>query len=175
MREARRSLADIAQAKEAADRQAWRLAEKGPAMPPAKQRGAIYFVTAGNNVKIGFTQNSNVSRRMGYLQTGNPIELTLIRLIKPAWFMQEQWLHWYFERYHRHGEWFLFCDEMLSINPPIPINYSKYLLPHSPVDYSSAAESQTPVAHSGEALTKIMDRLRERTPSRAELLAKFRR
>lgn len=77
----------------------------------------VYFIRAGADglLKIGHTVN--VASRLKQLQAGCPAPLVLLRQIgggQPT----EAWLHVRFAQQRRHGEWFAFVNEMLTIEPP---------------------------------------------------------
>lgn len=77
----------------------------------------IYFLRAGDTefVKIGYADN--VAKRIAELQTGCPHELVLIRSLAGSQ-RDEGFFH---SRYHERrirGEWFLFCEDMLTAEAP---------------------------------------------------------
>ena len=79
---------------------------------------SIYFIQAGDDgpVKIGFA--TDVRARIKVIQTNSPEKLSLIRQIDgdvPV----ERWFHKQFNDRRLNGEWFSFCDEMLTILPPV--------------------------------------------------------
>lgn len=66
----------------------------------------IYFVTDGEYVKIGFSDdNDGVSQRVSALQTGNARRLSLIATI-PGGIEEESILHSVFRDLRVRGEWF---------------------------------------------------------------------
>lgn len=74
----------------------------------------IYFITDGNTVgssyvKIGYTE-SDVSRRLGDLQVGNPLRLGIAWEI-PGDRVLEKQLHRYFGIFRVSGEWFTCTKE----------------------------------------------------------------
>lgn len=77
----------------------------------------IYFAQAGvgGPVKIGFSEAPN-TRRSG-IQTGSATDVEFIRQI-PGGRTVEAWLHRKFKDQHIRGEWFEFCEEMLSVKVP---------------------------------------------------------
>lgn len=83
-------------------------------IPPLSPQGTIYFLRAEHIVKIGHTFGGG---RKTELQVGNPTELKVMRMI-PGSRKQEKWLHKQFAALHIRGEWFNFCEEMLTIVPP---------------------------------------------------------
>jgi hypothetical protein len=80
---------------------------------------AIYFASAvgTDRVKIGFAED-DVVRRVASLATGCPFPLRIVRLIADGTEPQERWLHRHFKSCRVHLEWFVFCDEMLTVEPP---------------------------------------------------------
>lgn len=78
---------------------------------------AVYFIQAGENgpVKIGFA--SAMDKRFNCLQVGHYEKLHLIRSIAGTE-LHERWLHHHFRERLIRGEWFSYCDEMLTVEPP---------------------------------------------------------
>ena len=68
----------------------------------------VYFIKAQNNTKIGVARN--VERRIKQIQNGNPYVLNLITCIKmpssKSAFDLERYLHAYYGKYRKSGEWF---------------------------------------------------------------------
>lgn len=78
----------------------------------------IYFLQAGYHIKIGYTSNTaTLARRIASLQIGQPHKLRILRTL-PTERWTEFWLHEYFAASRLNGEWFHFCEEMMTINPP---------------------------------------------------------
>jgi hypothetical protein len=75
------------------------------------RRGTIYFVRAGERVKIGFTQN--LKRRLSQLQTFFPYPLELLMSV-PGSLLMEQELHRVFSELNITREWFLPGPELLA-------------------------------------------------------------
>jgi hypothetical protein len=77
--------------------------------------GCVYFVSDGENIKIGHTYD--LPKRLTALQTGNPHALTVVGSVictDPA--EVESRLHMRFADRRVRGEWFrLSCDECLSV------------------------------------------------------------
>ena len=71
---------------------------------PEGSAGWTYFIQPkrGGLIKIGFT-SSEPRGRLAKLQTGSPVELQIIALLRGN---QEQDLHKKFAKLRRHGEWF---------------------------------------------------------------------
>lgn len=84
----------------------------------------IYFAKAGetNFVKIGYAVD--LARRVPTLQVGCPYRLEVIRSL-PGGLRTEAWLHEHFAKRRVRAEWFTFCEEMLTVEPPHPGTLSK--------------------------------------------------
>lgn len=79
---------------------------------PIWERGYVYFIRGSDKVKIGFTSDKPV-KRIKSLQTGSPVKLSLIGYIFDDNACQlETELHHNFEKYHSHGEWYFYSDEI---------------------------------------------------------------
>lgn len=82
-----------------------RAARAADGAPAASQiREWVYLIGYDDWVKIGFTSTS-VERRLGGLQTGIPVKLTLIHSM-PGSLALEAELHLRFAEYRAVGEWF---------------------------------------------------------------------
>ncbi len=78
----------------------------------------IYFLQLqgdDNPVKIGWT--SNLESRLRHLNPGHPSGVKVIRTLDGKRWV-ESWLHGAFANSRRHGEWFNFHPDMLTIEPP---------------------------------------------------------
>jgi hypothetical protein len=75
-----------------------------------------YVVRAGQTdaVKIGHAEN--VHARVGELQIANHEKLRILRIVRGN---VETEMHRHFAERRIHGEWFRFCEEMLTWLPPI--------------------------------------------------------
>ena len=71
----------------------------------------IYFITDGEYVKIGFTDQDDAENRLKALQVGNARKLTLIGTI-PGGLTEEATLHKVFAQLRANGEWF-------AVTPPV--------------------------------------------------------
>ncbi len=73
--------------------------------------GYVYFISDGSFCKIGVA--SNIKRRLGLLQTGNPNELVVIHSIysKCPYVLEEE-LHKKYRKYHIRGEWYDILDKL---------------------------------------------------------------
>ena len=76
----------------------------------------IYFLRAGCDgpVKIGYAKRSVEDRVAGF-QTGHYETLVVIRKT-PGSRLDEAKLHRYFANQRLRGEWFKFCEEMMTID-----------------------------------------------------------
>lgn len=72
----------------------------------------IYFVTDGENVKIGYT-NGNLAQRLSQIQTGNPKRLKVLGTMEGGK-QKERELHQQWSGARRSGEWFSLTDDMLK-------------------------------------------------------------
>lgn len=92
----------------------------------------VYFARAGSDglVKIGFAVT--VARRLKHLSAGCPTPLILLREA-PGTRQTEAWLHRHFAEARRHGEWFEFREEMLTVEPgeisPVASRAPKWAIP----------------------------------------------
>ncbi len=73
------------------------------------KRGDIYFVRAGENVKIGFTRN--LGQRLAQMQTFFPFALETL-LVMPGSLLTERGLHARFKGLRVTGEWFRYTAEI---------------------------------------------------------------
>lgn len=76
-----------------------------------KRVGLVYFLRAGDFVKIGYT--NNLDRRMTDLRTGMPLPIELIG-VRIASRLVEGELHRRFEHLRTFGEWFVGEAELLA-------------------------------------------------------------
>jgi hypothetical protein len=74
-----------------------------------RRPGVIYFMGAGDLVKIGFT--TDLKRRLTMVQVGCPTPITLIGTI-PGTPVVEKNLHRLFYKHRHHGEWFRLVPEI---------------------------------------------------------------
>lgn len=70
----------------------------------------IYFIQCMTRVKIGFTRH-DPNKRLKSLQTGNPHELKLLKVIKGDLGLETS-LHYKFRKHRINGEWFEFDDSI---------------------------------------------------------------
>jgi hypothetical protein len=87
-----------------------------PPRPPrtvnVKIGGCVYFVRAGEHVKIGHTAG-RVHKRLAQLQIGNPYRLELIGTMAGGP-QQERAMHRRFAHLRAHGEWFQAAPDLLA-------------------------------------------------------------
>ncbi|RAI42814.1 GIY-YIG nuclease family protein [Rhodoplanes roseus] len=89
---------------------------------PRYKRGLIYFISAGDLVKIGYTENVEV--RLKTIQKYSPTKLELIATFDDKTQMDEVRLHRQFDHCRAHGEWFRFTDEIreyIALNGPLSL------------------------------------------------------
>lgn len=83
--------------------------------------GFVYFIRAGDAIKIGFSQSPNA--RKNELQTGNPEKLQILAIV-PTSVLQEHEAHAQFDELRIRGEWFQATPELLQyiekMKPPPP-------------------------------------------------------
>ena len=56
------------------------------------------------------------------MQTANADRLVIARFIADAGYATERWFHRHFSEHHIGGEWFRFCETMLTVDPPTLID-----------------------------------------------------
>lgn len=79
------------------------LTYKAPSEVSKPNNGFVYFIKAGDLVKIG--HSVNIKKRLETLQVASPVTLTLIGTMEGNYHL-EQKLHLQFARYRVRGEWF---------------------------------------------------------------------
>lgn len=84
---------------------------EGPRYEPYVPTPGVYFVRAGNRIKIGMS--SDVPRRVKSLQTASSEPLQLLA-IKQGGRAEEKSLHDRFAHLRQHGEWFTAAPELLA-------------------------------------------------------------
>lgn len=77
----------------------------------------IYFISDGEYIKIGFTEDDDAEKRLNALQTGNARELRLIGVI-PGDKSVERILHNVLGSLRARGEWFRISDHVVSTEQP---------------------------------------------------------
>jgi hypothetical protein len=87
----------------------WAAAERSLKEEQRRQFGDLYFVAAGNAVKIGRT--TNFGTRLRHIQAHNHENVECLALLKgEGW--RERDLHRRFKDCHLRGEWFERCPEI---------------------------------------------------------------
>lgn len=87
----------------------WRAAGEAVERSRREKLGNLYFVTAGNAVKIGRTTNMDV--RLRHIQAHNHEEVKCVLFLKgEGW--RERDYHRKFKSRHIRGEWFERCAEI---------------------------------------------------------------
>lgn len=76
-----------------------------------KSNGRVYFVRAGEYVKIGFS--TDAKSRIDSLQTGQPYDLECLCLIRGSRSTESK-LHTRFAKSHVRGEWFSQSEELMQ-------------------------------------------------------------
>lgn len=77
----------------------------------------IYFIRSGIDGPVKIGQTRDVIQRLNNLQTAHHDTLNLIRVIDGTPDLEAR-LHQHFADYRLRGEWFRFCDEMLTVELP---------------------------------------------------------
>lgn len=80
---------------------------------------SLYFIRDEHDrVKIGVTRDQNAAPRLAYMQTGNADRLTVARFITGAGHSAELWFHDHYSDRRIIGEWFRWCETMLTLSLP---------------------------------------------------------
>jgi hypothetical protein len=82
-----------------------------------------YLIAAGDSGAVKIGRARNVSQRLSDLQTGNHEELWIIRI---CYGDDETAFHRRFGARCIHGEWFRFCNEMLTFATPTEQKFLEY-------------------------------------------------
>ena len=92
----------------------------------------IYMARAGKEgmVKIGLA--ASVNSRVKDLQIGSSEKLEVIRVVDGNHQM-ERWFHYRFSNLRKHGEWFVFTPEMLTVLPPTLVELTSQELALQPI------------------------------------------
>lgn len=84
----------------------------------------IYFIQAGDYVKVGLSKRESFKLRVSSIQTGNPHKLKVLRIIPtnhPR--RDERQFHFMLRAYRVQGEWFKITSEsilaLLSVAKPL--------------------------------------------------------
>jgi hypothetical protein len=76
-----------------------------------KKISKVYFIKAGDYVKIGVTNGYSIQNRLSELQTGNPIKLELLGIMIGGLKIEKS-LHKRFSDFKKQGEWFYYSEEI---------------------------------------------------------------
>jgi len=79
---------------------------------------AVYFIRAGQSGPVKIGHATDVAKRLNAIQCHNYEKLSLLRCIEGGE-AREKWLHRHFAGRQVRGEWFAYCDEMLTIEPAV--------------------------------------------------------
>lgn len=71
---------------------------------------AVYFIRAGNYVKIGST-TGNIQKRIREMQVANYEQLELMRVVSGG-VSKERWIHEKFSSCRKRGEWFRLTSKL---------------------------------------------------------------
>jgi repressor LexA len=77
----------------------------------------IYFFRAGDTDQVKIGKAADPATRLRELQTGHAEKLVVVRLLEGG-HETEKWLHKHYAARRLQGEWFRFCESMLTIEPP---------------------------------------------------------
>jgi hypothetical protein len=77
----------------------------------------VYFIRSGESDRVKIGTSDNVAGRLAQLQLLVPEKLHLIREIDGGR-REEAALHRHYRDRRLHGEWYLFHESMLTIDPP---------------------------------------------------------
>lgn len=81
---------------------------------------ATYIIRAGSDGPVKIGRADDVAARLASLQTGNPAELVVVRIVDTP-FDAEPLFHERFKERRLRGEWFEFDAEMLTFIPAAPV------------------------------------------------------
>ncbi|HEA66894.1 hypothetical protein LCGC14_1749250 [marine sediment metagenome] len=86
----------------------------------------IYFIKSeSGHVKIGFTNDKNINKRLSVIQCGNPYKLEILRLLE--WeYDQEYEIKKHFEKHKVRGEWFNLNQEIIDYTEN-PYKFNKHV------------------------------------------------
>lgn len=76
-------------------------------------RGFVYFVRSGDYIKIGFSEGDRAKDRIKALQTSNPHDFAILKVITGSR-QKEAKLHAKFANAKHRGEWFKATPELLA-------------------------------------------------------------
>lgn len=73
----------------------------------------IYFIECGDFVKIGYTGDRGLRKRLSVIRSGNPYPIRVL-FTAPGNVADEQMLHRRFGEFHHRGEWFHKKPELMT-------------------------------------------------------------
>lgn len=77
-----------------------------------KNGTVIYFIKAGNFLKVGISSLRSLKARVNAIQVGNPFQVKVLKLLHTTNPMvDEAKFHSVLDRYHIRGEWFALQPE----------------------------------------------------------------
>ena len=79
----------------------------------------VYIMQDGDTDRVKIGWSSVPERRLRTFQTHHHSSLTILRLIEGKR-VAETWMHRRFADRRISREWFVFCDEMLTVQPDVP-------------------------------------------------------
>jgi hypothetical protein len=137
--------------------------------------GNIYFIQAGDSIKIGYTKK-DVKYRLQKLQTGNPNSIKLLKKIKGT-LKDEKRFHDMFSKYRVKNEWYR-AEESLLIdisNVTSIFNTCNKTVTKSRVDKSRVDKSRVdkPPAELSKKTTSKDQPFKEPTTEQKQTLAKL--
>lgn len=111
-----------------AEREKERRRSERPKSARPKPTGHVYFLRAGNTVKIGFS--TNLSERLRNIRTGCPEKVRLVKVVAGT-MKTERMYHDRYAEYRLDGEWFdlrgrlakylEMCVKPIAIPEPFPV------------------------------------------------------
>ena len=90
----------------------------------------IYFIKAGEFIKVGYTKDQNTFKtRLQTYTTANPYNIEIINLIEGGIDLEKDILN-YFLEHHCKGEWFYYNENIINYaKNPFTIPISKFKKP----------------------------------------------
>ena len=87
----------------------WKAAEEAVTAARLARKGDLYFIRAGDAVKIGYTVD--ITKRLRKMRVDNPCEVDCLLLLRGCGHLEREW-HNRFRHCHIRGEWFKFEPEL---------------------------------------------------------------
>jgi hypothetical protein len=87
----------------------WKAAEEAERQERVTKAGDLYFIRAGDAVKIGRT--TNIVKRLHNMQTNNHEEIDCLLLLKGRGWQEDEW-HKRFRAMKLRGEWYRWCAQI---------------------------------------------------------------